>query len=192
MNRTRGQWLVGLLSVLPAAALAGHGFMTAFANIEWLPDPGRTPDSAWYAMDSWQEEGQLMLTADTEAHLLLCLTFAREKLAEIDNMLRAENIGAAQTAVDRYHSYMIRATEFMAQAPSTADAARLATLVATALLEHQYIYSILYEELPTTSRALVPHILKLAEEQYQKVTRHLSPRQKDALLLKVGAPDPAH
>ena len=38
------------LGVVPAQA--GHGLMNAFSDIAWLPDPGRTPDQADYALDA--------------------------------------------------------------------------------------------------------------------------------------------
>ena len=52
-------WLTGGLWLMAAAAWAGHGFMSSFGNIEWLPEPGETPDSAWYTLDGWEEESQL-------------------------------------------------------------------------------------------------------------------------------------
>src|SRR5262245_56449498 len=47
---------------LSSAAFAGHGFASAFGTMEWLPEPGRTPDSAWYRLDAVREESQLLLS----------------------------------------------------------------------------------------------------------------------------------
>src|SRR6266545_7938750 len=102
-------WLISLLLLAPARALAGHGFMSAFGNIEWLPEPGRTPDSPWYRLDAWQEEGKLLLARDPEAKARLCLTFAREKLAELEAMVKAENASTAEIAAGRYREYVDRA-----------------------------------------------------------------------------------
>ncbi|MGH7961298.1 MAG: hypothetical protein ACRERD_05665, partial [Candidatus Binatia bacterium] len=77
------QQALWLLLLAPVPVLAGHGFVTAFANIEGLPDPGRTPDSVWYRLDEWQEEGRLFMAGDSEAKVRLCLAFTREKLAEL-------------------------------------------------------------------------------------------------------------
>ncbi len=71
--------LLCFLLLVPGAALAGHGFMSAFGNIEWLPEPGRTPDSPWYRLDAWQEEGKLLLARDSEAKVRLCLRERRQR-----------------------------------------------------------------------------------------------------------------
>ena len=70
-------WLP-LLTAIPA--FAGHGFMSAFGNIEWLPDPGRTPDSAWYTLDAVAEEGKLLVTRDPATKLQLYLSFGPQSV----------------------------------------------------------------------------------------------------------------
>ncbi|MBI3304670.1 MAG: hypothetical protein HYZ72_21615 [Deltaproteobacteria bacterium] len=168
----------------PALAFAGHGFMTAFGNIEWLPEPGRTPDSAWYRLDAWQEEGQLLLACDPEAKDRLCLTFAREKLAEVEAMVKAENAQAAETAADRYREYVDRAKRIVSDGMEPTAKESLAEVMANALLEHQYILSVIYEELPASTRAVVPRLIAAAQERYQDVTRLLPPKKKGALFFK--------
>ena len=107
--------LIGLLVLLAAyPAFAGHGFMSAFGNVEWLPEPGRTPDSAWYQLDTWHEEGQLWLAATPQEKLQLALAFAGEKLAEAEAMLTAQNTAAAQIATDQYWYYIDRAEQAIA------------------------------------------------------------------------------
>src|SRR5688500_5046162 len=39
----------------PSFTFAGHGFASAFGNIEWLPAPGRTPDGVLYRLDAIRE-----------------------------------------------------------------------------------------------------------------------------------------
>lgn len=167
----------------PTVVLAGHGFVTAFGNIEWLPEPGRTPDSAWYILDAWQEEGQLWLARTPEAKLQLCLTFAREKLAEVEAMVRAENTPAAETAAGRYQVYIDRAKQ-LALGTKITTRETVAEAMANALLEHQYILSIIYEELPANARAVVPQVISVAQEQYEDITQLLSPKKKGALFFK--------
>src|SRR5262244_1752658 len=148
-----------LLLLVPQASLAGHGFMSAFGNIEWLPEPGRTPDSSWYELDAWQEEGKLLLTRDPEAKVHLCLTFAREKLAELEAMIKAENTPAAEIAAGRYREYVDRAQRLINEQTGTMSKETLAEVMANALLEHQYILSVIYEELPASTRAVVPRVI---------------------------------
>jgi Domain of unknown function (DUF5667) len=165
-------------------ALAGHGFMSAFGNIEWLPEPGRTPDSPWYRLDAWQEEGKLLLARDPEAKARLCLTFAREKLAELEAMVKAENASAAEIAAGRYREYVDQAQRVLSDGTETMTKEALAEAMANALLEHQYILSVIYEELPTSTRAVVPRVITTAQERYQDITKLLPPKKKGALFFK--------
>lgn len=177
-------WLISLLLLAPARALAGHGFMSAFGNIEWLPEPGRTPDSPWYRLDAWQEEGELLLARDPEAKARLCLTFAREKLAELEAMVKAENASAAEIAAGRYREYVDRAQRVLSDGTETMTKEALAEAMANALLEHQYILSVIYEELPASTRAVVPRVITTAQERYQDITKLLPPKKKGALFFK--------
>ena len=174
-------WAVSLL-LPPTLLFAGHGFMTTFGNIEWLPEPGRTPDSAWYQLDTWQEEGQLLITRAPEEKIRLCLTFAREKLAELAAMVTSENPHAAEIAADRYQFYIDRARHTLDH--DLAEKEPMAEVMANALLEHQYILSVIYEELPTETRAIVPHVIAMGQEQYAQVSGLLSPKKKGALFFK--------
>ena len=178
-------WLTGGLWLMAAAAWAGHGFMSSFGNIEWLPEPGETPDSAWYTFDGWEEESQLWRAGNAAGQTPLYLSFAREKLAEVEAMVEAENAVAAQVAADRYQDYMARAARLIAALdPDTPDTQGLAATAATALLEHQYILAIIYEELPAGSRAVVPLLLKTAQSQYADLSRVLSRKTKGSLFFK--------
>jgi hypothetical protein len=169
---------------MPEAAFAGHGFISAFGNIEWLPEPGRTPDSSWYSLDTWQEEGTLLLTRDPEAKIRLCLSFARKKLAELEAMVKVENTAAAEIAAGRYQAYVDRAQRVINEASEPTTKEALAEILATALLEHQYILSVIYEELPAGIRAVVPRVIAMAQDRYQAIAKLLPPKKKGALFFK--------
>ncbi len=169
------------LSPLPLV-LAGHGFSSAFGNIEWLPEPGRTPDNVWYRLDAVQEESQLLLSRTTSDKLRLCLTFAREKLAELEAMTKAENTTAATTAVERYRAYVDRVKDLVAN--ETTDKEVLVEQFATVLLEHQYIVSVIYPELPAGTRAVVLQVATIARDHYQEIAKLLPQKKKGALFFK--------
>jgi len=174
--------LLFLILSIPSSTFAGHGFASAFSTIEWLPDPGRTPDSAWYQLDALQEESKLFLARTPAAKISLCLTLAREKLAELEAMVKAENAPAAETAASRYRLYIDRARQLVTD--DNIDKESLAEPIANALLEHQYILSVIYEELPINTRPVVLQVTATAHERYQEVTRFLSPKKKGALFFK--------
>lgn len=177
-----GACLMILLSTAPV--LAGHGFLTAFGNIEWLPEPGRTPDSVWYKLDAIQEESKLFLAGDAEAKLHLCLSFAREKLAELEAMVKAENVQAAQVAADRYQSYLTRAKALVDEESDQTKKEAFAENMMNALLEHRYILSVDYPELPASTRTPILKVAADAGEQYQEVGKLLPVKKKGALFFK--------
>ena len=46
---------------------AGHGFMNSFEDVEWLPEPGTTPDQIGYRLDNWHEQASLAIETDPQA-----------------------------------------------------------------------------------------------------------------------------
>ena len=170
--------------LVPQATWAGHGFVSAFGNIEWLPEPGRTPDSTWYSLDTWQEEGKLLLARDPEAKTRLCLSFARKKLAELEAMVKAENAAAAEIAAGGYQAYVERAQRLISDTTEPAAKEALSETLANALLEHQYILSVIYTDLPAGTRAVVLRVIATAQERYQNISKQLSPKKKGALFFK--------
>ncbi|MGE0679850.1 MAG: DUF5667 domain-containing protein [Candidatus Binatia bacterium] len=177
-------WLLLVISLLPTPALAGHGFMTAFGNIEWLPEPGRTPDSAWYKLDAIQEEGKLLLASDSVEKVQLCLAFAREKLAELEAMIKAGSAPAAQVAADHYHAYLTRAKTLVNEQSEQVQKETLAETMVNALLEHRYILSVDYPDLPASTRAPILKVEANAGEQYQELVKLLPKKKKGALFFK--------
>lgn len=171
-----------LCPFLPSLALAGHGFSSAFGNLEWLPDPGRSPDSALYRLDAIREQSRLFLARTRVDKVRLCLTFAREKLAEVEAMIKAENAAAGTTAAEQYRAYLERTKQLVSE--ETVDKESLAEQFATALLEHQYILSVIYPELPASTRAGILNAITMAHKHYQDVAKLLPSKKKGALFFK--------
>jgi len=194
--------LISLFVLLAAyPAFAGHGFMSAFGNIEWLPEPGRTPDSAWYTLDTWYEEGQLWLAATPQEKFQLALAFAGEKLAEAESMLTTQNTAAAQIATNQYWYYIDRAEQAIATLPGEQEeigqgSVELVERLATALLEHQYILTIIYTdltnltnltdltELTPESRSVLREVFTTAQKRYAAIADRLPRKTRGALFFK--------
>lgn len=177
MKPRRAPWL---LALLPLTALAGHGLLNSFSDLQWLPAPGRTPDQWDYWLDGWREHSALLLAHDDNERIGLCLDYMRDKLAEAEAMVGKADRRAAAIAVANYRDYLERAQALVDG--SSSPGARLD--LARALLEHQYMVSVDYVDLPLTPRALLAALMNVLEQRYTELRKQLPPAQAQALFFK--------
>jgi Domain of unknown function (DUF5667) len=173
----RAPWL---LALLPLTALAGHGLLNSFNDLQWLPAPGRTPDQWHYWLDGWRERSALLLANDNNTRLKLCLDTMREKLAEAEAMVGKADQQAAAIAIAHYRDYLDRA-QALVDGPSSLSA-RLA--LARALLEHQYMLSVDYVDLPLAPRAVLATLIEALDQRYSELRKQLPLAQAQALFFK--------
>lgn len=166
--------------------MAGHGFVTTFGDIEWLPEPGRTPDTVGYQLDSWSEAGQLWLATTARQVVDLSLGFAREKLAEAEAMLTVQDIAAARVALEHYWYYIDRAEQVLPQIADGQDEDTIALVEAltTHLLEHQYILTIIHADLSVESRSILREVFTTAQQRYPRIADRLPRKKRGALFFK--------
>ncbi len=167
-------------------AVAGHGFVTTFGDIEWLPEPGRTPDTVGYQFDSWSEAGQLWLATTARQVVNLSLGFAREKLAEAEAMLTAQDTSAARIALEQYWYYIDRAEQALPQVEDVQNEETIALVEAltTHLLEHQYILTIIHTDLSVESRGILREVFTTAQQRYPRIADRLPRKKRGALFFK--------
>lgn len=172
-----------------APAAAGHGMAMSFAAIDWLPEPGRTPDEIFYFLDTWREERELKAASSRRETLDVSLRIARLKLAELEAMVQARSARAAGVAAERYGALLGRvlATLHDARSPHSEwgeETKDLARSLCQALLEHQYILSVDYETLPRENRGLLVGIVAEADAVYREAAPHLLQKDRDPFLFK--------
>lgn len=190
MTRLEAAAALALILSWPAGpAAAGHGRATSFASIEWLPEPGRTPDELFYFLDTWSEKLTLRAAEGRREALEACLRIAREKLAELEAMVRSRNAVAARIAADRYAELVRRALAVVTDGSTRSgdpgeDAARLARTFCQALLEHEYILSVDYEILPRESRAVLVRVVAGADAAVREAAPRLSREDREPFAFK--------
>lgn len=173
--------LLPLLFLLPPA-WAGHGLLNAFADIEWLPPPGRTPDQTGYALDRLAEQAGLIFCSDV-ACVQTIERYAREKLAELDAMVRADLPEPAAIAAEEYELYLSRAQEAIEALPAqTAQHAREKLVLE--LLAHQYIMSVDYLDLPRVSRTVIATAMAAAQTLTERLLSPLAASFRKSLFFK--------
>ena len=169
--------------LVTANGLAGHGLMNSFGGIDWLPDPGATPNQFVYRIDLMDEGVALRLARSRDEELALYLGFAREKLAEASAMIKGGDATSATVAIDVYRDYIERAAATIGDDPADA-APDCQHRFITALLEHIYIMSLEYLDMPLEIRAAVSPVFTSTMDHYDAQSAKLSKREKDALFFK--------
>lgn len=169
---------------LSVRVYAGHGFMNSFADIEWLPDPGCTPDSACYFFDTGVEHVLLLLSRWRGTALAFALATAREKLAETSAMVKAHNEGAAIRAAGRYLALIDAAqVAVLRTGNDTRSSAREQFMSAT--LEHVYILSVDYVDMPLVVRHdVLQPVFDAAMAHYAEARAALGEAEQKALFFK--------
>lgn len=175
--------VVGLTLACTQVAHAGHGLMKAFGEVEWLSDPGRTPDQIGYAFDLWGERARLAVASNPAERYMLGLQFAREKLAEIDAAIKQNRAPSADVAIVAYRKYIGIAADVVAT-EGAIRSSELAQKFAIALLEHQYIISVNYLDLPRESRPIIAQVIEAAVAEYERNSPRLNEAFKATLFFK--------
>lgn len=157
--------------------------MNSFAGIDWLPPAGSTPADLSYRLERLREETQLLIAGTSEKRLPRLLGFARERLAELETLIKAHNAEAAASAITAYAAHLEQAITIV---DGLDDAARPAhyLALATTLLEHQYIVSTDYLDMPRESRTVLAKIMQRAGADYARVRARLSRRTQESLFFK--------
>jgi Domain of unknown function (DUF5667) len=176
-------WSVVFWVCLMMQAQAGHGLMNSFAGIEWLPPVSITPADRTYRVARWWEEIRLALATTPAEKFSLTLAFARKRLAEIEGLIRADNPTAARPAITAYASHLTQASALLASGDATEHEKQLLSF-ANVLLEHQYIVSTDYLDLPRESRGVLAETIKLAAKHYTDAKAQLPRRTRDSLFFK--------
>lgn len=176
----RSAWL---LALLPVSALAGHGLLNSFNDLEWLPAAGRTPDQWNYRLDQLREHSALLFAEDDDARLTLCLDYMREKLAEAEAMVSSNDTQAALVAIKNYHGYLDR-IESLTGELTNGRASTARQRLARALLEHQYMLSVDYPDLPVAPRAVITTLIDDLGKRYTVLRGQLPRSDGEALFFK--------
>lgn len=128
-------------------------------------------------LDRADEALRLAVAKDDAARRTLLDASARERLAEVDAMVRARDRDAARRAGAAY-AQVLDAIETL---PGD-DATRRRR--AEDLLGHQYMLATNYLDLPRETRQVMLEMIDVAARHYARLAAELPARTKDALFFK--------
>lgn len=171
-----------LLAACATSVQAGHGLMNAFADVSPLPAPGLTPASVFWQFDRLAERARLYFAAAPTEQIAQRLALVRERLAEIDVLLRRSDLASARNAVDAYAQAFDVLLHGDAGMPAV-DSALLARL-AQELLEHQYLLAQSYVDLPATAQPLATELMAVMQTRYATARAGLQPGVAESFFFK--------
>lgn len=131
---------------------------TTFAQQDiQLPNPGITPDSPFYFLDTLAERISLVFARGAEAKARKALVVAEEKLAEAKAMAYKGKDKATEIAANRYGENISVAAGVLAQAVRTGEGFDEApkSLIAKATSIHLDVLSRVYEKVPEKAQEAI-------------------------------------
>ena len=170
------------LTVCATSAQAGHGLMNAFADVSSLPAPGLTPASVFWQFDRLAERTRLYFAAAPTEQVAQRLALARERLAEIDVVLRRSDLASASDGV---RAYGLALDALLGADDSTPafDSTWLAR-VAQELLEHQYLLAQSYVDLAASAQVLATELMEVMQTRYATARAGLQPGVAESFFFK--------
>lgn len=177
-----GLLLLAGLAQAPAA-VAGHGLLNAFADVEWLPAAGVTPAHRGWWLEQWWDGLARDFAATPSLRFRLGVAQSRERLAEIEAVARTGRPEAAAPALAGYRScleYLVAG----ARSSGPRERSLLARRLVDALLEQRYILAVDYLDVPSAGRAALRSAMAVADEHYARARARLPVGIAESLFFK--------
>ncbi len=121
---------------------------TAYAQEEELPDPGITPDSPFYFLDTLGKKLGLAFTFGDEAKAQKALEYAGERLAEANAMALKNKLQEMTQAAGEYDQFMATVNERLQATVQQNASANISEKVALATAKHLAVIDRVRDRVP--------------------------------------------
>ena len=135
-----------LISSLIVTSLLLSG--TAYAQGEELPDPGITPDSPFYFLDTWGKNIGLFFAFGPEAKARKALEYAEERLAEAQAMAIKNKVREMERAADSYNGFLAMVRERAEEVEQQGVSEDISETVALATAKHLRVLDKVKDKVP--------------------------------------------
>jgi hypothetical protein len=144
-----------------------------------LPNPGLTPDSPFYFLDTLGERISLFFARGAEAKAKKALAIAEEKLAEAEVMADEGNEAAAEVAANRYGETISQAAGVLAQAAQSGEGfdEELKSLVTKATSIHLDVLSRIYEKVPKEAQEAIQGAMEKSSQGGEKALEAIDKKE---------------
>ncbi len=141
---------ITLVSCLLITSLFFGG--TAYAQDEELPDPGLTPDSPFYFLDTWGKNIGMFFTFGNEAKVRKALQYAEERLAETRAMAAKNRVREMERAANDYDGFMAMVNERLEAAVQEGLSDNISERVALATEKHLRVLDRVKDQVPEQAK----------------------------------------
>jgi len=125
---------------------------TAYAQEEELPDPGLTPDSPFYFLDTWGKNIGMFFTFGDEAKVRKALQYAEERLAETRAMAAKNRVREMERAANDYDGFMAMVNQRLEAAVQHGLSDNISERVSLATEKHLRVLDRVKDQVPEQAR----------------------------------------
>ena len=148
-----------------------------------LPDPGLTPDSPFYFLETIAEEIVTFFTFGDMKKAERYATLAAERLAEAQAVVEKGKPELAEKTLERYerqlNNSIARAEKAMAKGESTEKVIEVVARVGQATSKHLEVLAEIYEKVPEQAKPAIENAMKVSVKGHEKAVEVL--KAKNAL-----------
>ena len=163
---------MSMVSIVLVISLLFGG--TAYAQDEELPDPGITPDSPFYFLDTLGKKLGLIFTFDDEAKTQKALEYAEERLAEARAMALQNKLKEMTQAAGGYEQFMATVNQRMQAAARNNASANVSERVALATQKHLAVMDRMRDRVPDEGREALDRVRERSLNEQQNALRALA------------------
>ncbi|MBU0975599.1 hypothetical protein KJ918_02265 [Patescibacteria group bacterium] len=173
-------------AILPVIILLFLLGVISFAQETELPDPGLTPDSPFYFLDTLAEKISLFFTFDIVKKAEKAFQFAGEKLAELEVMVKANKIDSLKKAGQKYQEFLDLANQKTKEAKEKGrNVEELAVLITEKTLKHQEVLIEVFEKVPEEAKAAIEKAIEVSRKGSEEAVKAVTGVKKEELLQKI-------
>jgi len=161
-----------MLTLVLATSLTFGG--AAYAQDDELPDPGITPDSPFYFLDTFGKKVGLLFASGPEAKAQKALEYAEERLAEANAMAEKNRVRETTRATGDYEQFMAMVNQRLQEMDQPEVSADTSERVAAAAARHLRYLERIRDRAPDEAEEALDRARERSLEEQQNALRVLA------------------
>ncbi|MBA7493662.1 Foldase protein PrsA [subsurface metagenome] len=155
-----------------------------------LSDPGLTPDSPFYFLDTLGERIGMFFTFGAEKKAEKAIKYAEEKLAEVMAMVEKNQTEALEKANKNYQGFLGLANIKIQEAKEKGkDIEELAVLITEKTLKHHGVLIKVFEKVPEQAKETIQKAIEVSRKGSEEAVKAVTGAKKEELQQKIKTID---